>query len=456
MAPNFISPDRDQSFLFPPSLRDWLPESDYVWFIIDTVQRFDIAPFLVDVRLDGKGGALYDPRMMLTLMIYAYSMGTRSSRRIEQLCERDIAFRLICANLKPDHTSIARFRQRHEQAIAGVFRDVLIICREAKMTKAGVIAIDGTKLAGNTSLGANRTEVGLEEEIARILGEAKAKDAEEDGLFGEKRGDELPPDLQTAQDRKRRIDECLEQVRRKKAAEQAKKDEMARRREEAEAAGKKLRGRKPKEKAPDKEPKANVTDPESRTMKNPKGFLQGYNAQAAATKDQIIVAAEVTQDQNDQHQLHPMVEKVIDNLKAAGEKKLPKVALADAGYANETDLGKPLPEGVEGVVATLKSSQERSLNSPAPKGRISKKASATERMARKTRTKRGKALYKLRGQIIEPVFGQLKSGQQKLDRFSRRGRDACDSEWKLICAVHNLRKLWNIGRRKQEKKDAIH
>jgi transposase len=456
MAPNIVFPDRDQGFLLPPSLRDWLPESDYVWFIIDTVEKMDLAAFTSSARLDGKGGAWYSPKMMVALLVYAYSVGVRSSRKIEQLCERDIAFRIICGNLKPDHSSIARFRQLHEKEFRVLFARVLELCREAGLTKAGVIALDGTKLAGNASLAANRTDDLLQAEVEKIVKEAAAKDAEEDGLHGKDRGDELPKDLRHAEDRKRRIEECLRQIQERKAAEQAKRDELLQKRAEQEAAGKKPRGRKPAENPEAKEAKANVTDPESRTMKNGKGFLQGYNAQAVANDRQIIVAADVTQDQNDKRQLHPMIDNAVENLTAAGETKLPKVALADAGYPSEDALSRPLAGNIEPIVATRKEELERTTNGPVPRGRIPKRATATERMRRKTRTKRGKALYKLRGQIIEPVFGQIKTCQQRVDRFSRRGKDACDSEWKLICAVHNLRKLWSHSSKGGGKGKMIH
>jgi hypothetical protein len=390
--------------------------------------------------------------MMLTLLVYSYSMGFRSSRKIEQLCERDIAFRVICGNLRPDHSSIARFRQRYEKAFGELFLQVLKLCREAKLTKAGIIAVDGTKVNGNTSLAANRTEATLTEEVQKILSEAKARDAEEDRRLGTARGDELPEDLRKPGDRQARIDECLRQIKARETTEKAKEEERQQRRREKEKTGKKVRGRKPKVDTKAKPPKANVTDPESRIMKTGKGFLQGFNAQAVANEYQIIVAAEVTQDQNDQKQFHPMINLAVKNLKSVGEKAAPKIALADAGYTSEEVLSISPAVGVEPIMATRKSSDERILNTPAPRGRIPKSASARDRMARKTRTKRGKALYKLRGQIIEPIFGQIKSGAQKLDRFSRRGTEACDSEWKLICAVHNLGKLWKTKTKREKGK----
>ncbi len=456
MAPNIRYPDRDQGFLLPPSIRDWLPEGHFAWFVIDAVERMDLSAFSGKVRRDGKGGAWYSPKMMATLLLYSYANGTRSSRRIEALCEVDVAFRVICGNLRPDHCSIARFRQSHEKAFKDLFVSVLELCREAGLTRAGILALDGTKIAGNASLAANRTEETLRAEIEKMVAEAKARDAEEDGLYGNARGDELPPDVRTSKGRLKRLEECLQSIKARKETEAAEREALLRRRQEREASGKMIRGRKPILAPENKEPKANVTDPESRIMKTAKGFLQGFNAQAVANEHQIIVASEVTQDQNDTQQLHPMVEKAVENLKEAGETDLPTVVTADAGYPSESALSQPLSGGVEPFCATRKSHVERANNTPAPKGRIPKKATAMERMGRKLRTKRGRALYKQRSQIIEPVFGQIKTGLQQVDRFSRRGKDACDSEWKLICAVHNLRKLWNLASRGKKDDRTVH
>lgn len=442
MPANIIYPHRNQGFLLPPSLKDWLPEDHLVWFVLEAVQNMDLAEFHASFREDGSGGAGYDPSMMVALYVYSYSLGVLSSRAIQKLCECDIAYRVICGNLQPDHTTIARFRQRHEARIQTIFAEVLRLCREAGLTKLGTIAIDGTKVQGNASLAANKTEAGLEEEVARLLQAAKAKDAEEDALYGSARGDELPPELRNSKSRLARIQECLASIHEKKRLDEEAKAKKAQERQEKEKASKKsLRGRKPKDDPQPKAYKANVTDPESRILKGQKGYVQGYNAQAVANTAQIIVAAEVVDSANDQHLLHPMVEKAVENLAEAGETELPKVALADAGYTNDADLKKPLPAGIELIAATQKDSQERALNTPAPRGRIPHSLSPKDRMSRKLRTQRGKKLYKKRGQTIEPVFGQIK-GCQRLNRFSRRGKSACDSEWKLICAAHNLKKLW--------------
>ena len=211
MPQNFLACDREQELLLPPSLREWLPEVHLAWFVIDAVAAIDLAAFLAAYRADGHGRAAHDPAMMVALLLYAYAIGERSSRGIERRCVEDVATRVICANQRPDHTTIARFRQRHETALAGLFGEVLALCAEAGLVRVGLVAIDGTKVHANASQHATRSY----EEIAReILAEAEAVDAAEDEQFGERRGDELPSELATAQGRrgwlreaKRRLDE---------------------------------------------------------------------------------------------------------------------------------------------------------------------------------------------------------------------------------------------------------
>src|SRR5215207_9119583 len=199
MPQNFLACDREQELLLPPSLREWLPRDHLAWFVIDAVGQFDLAAFYAAYRADGHGRAAHDPAMMVALLVYAYAIGERSSRRIEQRCIEDVAARVICANQRPDHTTVPRFRQRHETALAGLFGEVLALCVEAGLIRVGVVAIDGTKVHANPSQHATRSY----EDIAReILAEADAVDAEEDERFGEARGDELPPELATAQGRR--------------------------------------------------------------------------------------------------------------------------------------------------------------------------------------------------------------------------------------------------------------
>lgn len=451
MAYNFLPVNREQQYLMPPSLREWLPKGDLAWFLLDAVEQMDTKAFYEGYRADGWGHPAFEPKMMATLLMYAYSVGERSSRRIERLCERDIAFRVVTANQKPDHTVIARFRQANEKALEGLFIEVLKLCRKAGLVKVGVVALDGTKVKANAALEANRTYGHIEAEVKKMLQEAQAKDAEEDALYGkERRGDELPEELRDRQGRLARLKACKEQMEREAqetAVQQAQKIE-ARQAEEA-ASGQKKRGRKPKEPdpTPSEEAKANVTDPQSRIMKTRTGFVQGYNAQAVVGQGQVIVAAEVTQQETDVHQLHPMVQKAQENLKAVGDPQKIAAALSDAGYWSEANVLSAEPGTPELFIATTKDWKQRKAmrEQPPPRGRLPKAMSARDRMERKLLTRRGRALYTMRGQMIEPVFAQVKE-VRGCDRFQRRGYSAAQSEWRLICATHNLLKLWRSGK----------
>jgi len=371
--------------------------------------------------------------MMVSLLLYAYSLGIRSSRQIERACEVDVSFRVITANQRPDYSTICRFRKENEEELAKLFTVVLELCAEAGLVKVGVVALDGTKMKGNASLAVNRTYDYLEKEVKRMLQEADEADAKEDVLYGkERRGDELPQELAYRESRLARLREAkaqLEQQAQEKAAVQ-----------------------EAKLKEPDKHPdakkaKANLTDLDSRIMKTRNGHIQGYNGQAVVTNGQIIVAAEVTQQQNDVQQLHPMLKKTAEELTTAGVKGKVRVVLADAGYYSERNMLDADPSGPELLLATKKSHKQRQAmkDKRCPRGRIPNSASVKERMERKLLTKQGKALYKLRSQTVEPVFGQIK-GCRGSGTFLRRGVAAVNSEWRLICATHNLLKLWRSGK----------
>lgn len=451
MAYNFIECNRDQAYLMPPSLLEWLAQGDLVWFILDAVDQMDLTAFYQVYRSDGKGQASYEPSMMVALLLYAYCIGVRSSRQMERLCERDIAFRVIAANQVPDHSTIARFRQEHGKRLEQLFTDVLVLCAEAGLVKVGVVALDGTKIKANAALEANRTYEHIEREVKKMLTEAEAKDVEEDRLFGkDQRGDELPEGLRDRTSRLARLKTCKERLERGAAQEAARQQEKIEQREVQEVkSGCKMRGRKPKapDPGPDSQAKANVTDPDSRIMKTRRGYVQGYNAQAVATEEQVIIAAELTTQENDVNQLHPMVEKAQENMAALqGKEQGIGVVLVDAGYCSEKNLAEIDPEGPEHLMAIQKDHKQRQAMSAAgyPRGRIPKGMTQRERMERKLLTQRGRALYKRRGQIIEPVFGQIKVCRG-IERFMRRGVEACAQEWKLMCATHNLLKLWRSG-----------
>ena len=284
-----------------------------------------------------------------------------------------------------------------------------------------------------------------------MLEEAESKDVEEDRLLGpDHRGDELPEAMRDRGGRLERLKRCRERLESEATAAAA---EHARRLQERAAqeaeTGQKLRGRKPKpvSETPEAEAKANVTDPDSRIMKTRRGYVQGYNAQAVATADQIIVAAEVTPEENDVGQLHPMLAATAKELKAAGIEETVKAALVDAGYCSEENLEQADPEGPELFVATRKDwkQREQMRQAPAPRGRIPAHLNRRQRMERQLLTKRGRRLYRQRSQIIEPVFGQTKSCRG-IARFQQRGLGQCQVEWKVICGTHNLLKLWRSGK----------
>lgn len=435
----------------PASMREWLSEGHLAWFIVDAVEEMDIREFYEAYRNDGWGAAAYDPKVMVGVLLYAYCLGLRSSRRIARGLEEDVGFRVVAANQQPDFRTICRFRAEHEEALEKLFVEVLRLCHEAGLVKLGVVALDGTKVAASAALDANRSHEAIEEEVRRMLAEAKAVDAEEDARYGtDRRGDELPEGLGRREERLKRLREAKGRLEREaEAAAKAAQEHLMQRQVEEEATGKKKRGRKPGvvEPIPTEEAKANVTDSDSRIMKTRQGYVQGYNVQAVVSEDQIIVAVGVTQEANDVQQLEPMLHTLVRTLEAAGIEERPKVGLADAGYWSEANVKAcSRLEMPELLIATTKDWKQRKLlrEKGCPRGRIPKGLSPRDRMERKLLTKRGRSLYKMRGVLVEPVFGQVKEGQG-FRRLMRRGLDAAQSEWSLVGMTHNLLKLWRSG-----------
>lgn len=352
MAVNVRGGDREQLFLMPPSVTDWLPEDHLAWFVLDVIAELDLAAFYAEFRLDGRGGAVYDPAMMLGVLVYAYATGERSSRRVERHLVDDVAYRVLAANQQPDHATLARFRRRHQSAIAGLFAQVLGLCVKAGLVDAGIVAIDGTKMVADASFFSNRKR---EELAAEILAEAEAVDAAEDDELGERRGDELPTEWAGGRGRRERIRAALEELDRQTARDY--ETRMAERAAKQAATGRKLTGPEPSADAARraKPRRANTTDPHSRIIANAsKGVIQGYNAQAAATTGHIVVAAEVTATTNDQPHFVPVATAAIEHLVDAGHDGKVGVFVADAGYwtaANSVaDVG-----GADVLIATKKS-----------------------------------------------------------------------------------------------------
>jgi transposase len=447
MARFFRAPDRRQRFLLPVDMMEWLPEDDIVHLMVDAVGLMDLSKFEATCKVGGAGQSPFAPAMLLAVLIYAYSHGVRSSRVIERLCRRDAGYRFIVGNEVPDHSVIARFRQRHVGQMMGVFLQVLDLCREAGLIRLGLVALDGTKVKANAGLDANRTASTIEEQVSRMLAEAEATDAQEDRrLFGADAGSPvMPRGLGRHADRLARLKACREKLKARAAAAAVRQQEkIAAREAEEKASGKRKRGRKPKAPDPSVDPDTvvNPTDPDSGIMKTRHGWLQGYNAQAVVTPDQIILAADVTCEANDVHQLSGMLDQAQANVEAVmGEDAVLGAAVADAGYWSEANADSQTEE-CELFIATRKDRKQRAAlrDAPAPRGRMPKSLTARQRMDRKLRTKRGRTLYRQRGAAIEPVFGQMKD-RQSAGRFSMRGLERCRGEWQLDAAVHNLRKL---------------
>ena len=437
----------DQAYMFPPSPRDWLPEDDLVYFIVETVATLDLFPIFAHYERELRGQPPFHPRMMVALLLYCYATGTRSSRKIMRRWQTDVACRIIVGEDVPDFRTISDFRKTHLARLEGLFLQVLKLCAVAGLTRVGTIALDGTKIKANASrhkaMSYDRMkeeEKRLAEEIARLMAEAEATDAAEDQTHGQDhRGDELPDELKRRTDRLAKI-QAAKAVLEERARIEA--EEEATRRE---AEGKQPPAKPPAEAVPEPKDQINFTDPQSRIMKTSnKGWDQCGNAQAVANENQIILSADVTEQPNDKRQVVPMVDQALENLKAAGVKQAVGAAVMDTGYYSEANTKALEERALDPYIATerLKHNQEIP---PVPRGRIPKDYTAQQRMARKLRTVKGRATYAKRKGIIEPIFGQLKQ-VLGFRQFSLRGLASMRGEWRLICAVHNLLKLWRHGR----------
>lgn len=447
MAYNLVPCDRQQPFLLPPSLEDWLPTDHLARFVIDVVEELDLEPFYRRRREDGWGRAAFDPKMMVALLLYAYCTGVRSSRQIERCLREDVAFRYIAANHCPDHATVARFRADHGTLLEGLFIQALRLCAEAGLVRVGMVALDGKRVKANAAMSANMTRAAIEEEVKAMLAEAAATDTAEDAAYGDRRGDELPPTLAHGTSRLHRLRQAKAQL---DAEDQVRRDahdqRIAERAAKEAEIGKGLRGRKPSPPQPAKERQANVTDPESRIMKTQHGFIQGYNGQAVVTERQIVIASDLTNDQTDVRLLHPMLELARGNLRTAGVAEPIGVLVADAGYYSDANVDAETPDGPELLIATAKGWRERkAAQAHPPRGRIPESFTTHQRMGRKLQTKRGQRLYRRRSATVEPVFGQHDT--RGLRRLHRRGLDGCRSEWSFENTAHNLLKLWRAGRR---------
>lgn len=463
MGKRFRTDHINQSLLLPPSLHDWLPEGHLGRFIADVTEELDLGLIYRSYEGDGRGLAAYQPLMMVRLLLYGYCKGVASSRKIEQATYEDVAFRYLSGDTHPDHDTIAAFRKRHLDALAGLFVQVLQLCQRAGLVKLGHVAIDGTKMKANASKHKamsyermNETEQRLRQEVEELLRQAAAVDEAEDAQYGKgKRGDELPEELQRRESRLKKIREAKAELEReaKEKAEQLRAEaeaKIAKRREQEAQTGKRAGGHEPKVPDPEQakpEPGAqkNFTDAESRIMPdgvNKGSFLQGYNAQAAVdSKAQVIVAAAVTQQTTDNNQLVPMIEKVIANVGSQ-----PQAVSADTGYWSPGNVVDPHVAGIDLHIAVGR--QKHGEKVAEATGPPPEDATLREAMEHKLRTEAGRSIYKMRKAIVEPVFGQIKE-RRGFRRFSFRGLSSVGLEWELICLTGNLLKLFRYGRSPQ-------
>ena len=496
----------DQTTLLPPSPREWLAEDHQVYFLLDLVDELDLSEIVIPAQAkDPRGEKGFDPRMMTMLLLYAYCVGTVSSRRIERACYEDLAFRVLTGNQQPDHSRISDFRRRNLDALKGLFVQILQLCQKAGMVSLGHVALDGTKVKANASKHKAmshermlRAEKQLAQEINALMRKAEILDAQEDRRYGKtNRGSDLPEELGRRKDRLERIRQARKEMeaetaaaaarQRQEEADQARPQadaakevevseaEQADLNKRAEAAAAKARAAREKAEeaakaagleAPDLEPleamkmprrglvrkangtptaktQRNFTDADSHLMKSDGHYIQGYNCQVAVDSDhQVIVAVGVSNQAPDVEHLEPMLQRI-----GATAAALPDVMTTDAGYWSEDNAKTCAEQGIDAYIATGRLPHGQPL--PPKRGPLPKDADEKTRMARKLRSKQGSAIYAQRKAIVEPVNGQIKEGRG-LRRFLLRGLEKVDCEWHLIAATHNLLKLFRFQRSQQQ------
>ncbi len=443
----FVDCARDQAFLLPPDLRDWIPEDDLAHFVIAAVERVEMSAFKVNHR--GTGSAQYHPRMMLALLIYCYANGIFSSRRIERATHRDIGVRFVAANVHPDHDTIATFRRENFSAVAESFLQVLLLAKELKLVKVGVVSVDGSKFEANASKHRSVTYRRAAElidqlklEIAELLGRAETADGS---------GEEDPQALPKEIARREALRDRLDAARRRLEAQARARAEAERADYEAKlAAREKRKGRakgkrpKPPDETPRPDAQSNLSDPDSRLMRKSKQheYRQAYNAQAAvdAGGSQLILGARVSNCASDRNELVADIEAI------PAELGMPGTILADNGYANGDEVAKLAENGIEALVATAAEGRRRRHDFRPAKAEAPAKEPKAEwlrAMAAKLASEEGRARYRLRQQTVEPVFGIIKA-VLGFTGFSLRGLDKVAGEWDLVALAYNCKRLHKL------------
>jgi transposase len=416
----------EQDLLLPPSLREWLPEDHLAFFVSDLIDHLDLSA-ITTVYEEERGYPPYHPVMLTKVLVYAYCVGVFSSRKIQRRLAEDVAFRVLAAGNAPDFRTIADFRKRHLTALRGFLEQVLHLAHELGAPRVGRVALDGSKIKAKASkhkamsYGRMREKQRqLREEVNSLLAQAEAVDADEDVEYGPERGgDEFPAELQRRESLLKRIREA------KRALEVRAKDEAA------------AVGTPDASANPDSNAQYNFTDPESRIMKGPDGFVQAHNVQVAVDERQLIVGQAVTQETNDKKQLMPMITTIEQQ---SGD--TPSQLLADAGYCSDVNVAAIAETGIDAYISTRKQ-KHGERPGPCPRGPLPKTATIVDRMSRKLHTKMGAAVYAARKGIVEPVIGQIKQARG-FRQFLLRGFEQVQGEWSLVCTTHNILKLYRL------------
>lgn len=445
MADNFVSYDRDTLFLMPPSVQDWLPEKHLARFVVDIVARLDLRS--IRDSYAGCGSAAYHPEMLVALLFYAYATGMRASRKIETATYESVAFRYLAANTHPDHNTIAAFRRRFLPYLQALFNQILLMAKEAQCLKVGAVSLDGTKIKASASKhralslkGTEQIEARLRREVARMLELAEEADQADERSETEM---DFPKEIERREDRLRVLDEARERIKareaERQAQEQAEHEEvLADRKRIEQSNGKKLKSSPPERPKKGVRPKAqlNLTDPDSRIMPSAEGFVQGYNAQAAVdTESLLIVGAALSQKPTDRRLLKPMLQ----TLSALPVGK-PTDIIADAGYFSELNVELCVESGFTPYIVPKRDRHHWGLRHWKIPKEPGPRASALTKMLYRLRTGAGRAIYALRKQTVEPVFGNLKRALG-FRQFHLRGHEKASGEYLLGCTAWNIKRL---------------
>ncbi len=404
--PRFVNVDRETALLLPVDLRDWVPSDDVVHLVIDAVEQMDVSVAAVNER--GSGSEQFPPSMLLALLIYSYTQGIYSSRRIERATHTHIAVRYLTGDTHPDHDTIATFRRRNVALLEQAFREVVLLAREVGVLRMGTIFLDGTKLKANASRRANVRQAELKAQLAALDAEIaerlKAAEAADQTDLAE----QLPGELSDVTVRRQKLAQA--QTALKQRAEEE---------------------RRP----PDDDDVGNTTDPDSRTQKTAHGHIQGYNAQIASSENGLIVAAHVCSENQDRRQLGPTMAAVA---RTCGE--LPHTIVADTGYDNHEQITRV--QQTTGAVVYIPPQSPLQVHTRQSKLHAARSAERLQRFER-VRTERGQQLMRQRRTTVEPVFGIIKAAR-RFDRFLLRGRTLVQAEWQLLCTAFNLRRVHRL------------